>query len=320
MPDTIYTGVDCCHDAERPGYDIHVTPTVVWAKPGQRIPLQAKTVTRECDPGCIYWRILSGGGRLTEEFGIAVTYLAAEEQADCSGTAQIGLFCGGKLRDVVRVAINEYELDDPAYYRAGPWHDGYYPQTVLAGQTVTDPETGKTTPVYKSTEAVIKYVPPKDLYGDEKPDVSSIFITEHTCAGKILNRNYVALRQLSTEEASGKRVLIPGKWYAINPSGLTIAVLAKGLYDFKTAKQMSLDGYMDVSVTAYIPTQYTIPPRKPTFEGVAEMEAYQEAYNVWKKWADYAKRVREITITEQSVADIRNPDMIAGGCCSPYLT
>lgn len=319
MPDTIYTGVNCCEDAERKGWDIHVTPSVVWAKPGQRITLQASKVTRECDPGCIYWRILAGGGTLAEEFGIAVTYIAAEDNTECAGSASIGLFCGGVLRDTVRVAINQYDIQEPAYWKAGLWHDGYHPQTVLAGQYVTDPETGITTPVYKSTEAVIKYVPPKDYYGDEKPDVATIFLTEHDCDGSTRQRNYVALRNMATEGASGKRILLPGKWFSIGTSTLADTALAKGNYGFAEAKQICLDGFMDDYVHVSIPTQYSIPPKKPTFEGVEEMEAYQKAYDLWRKWMDYASRVRRITLKENGVADIRNPAMIEGGCCSPYL-
>lgn len=319
MPDDIYTGVNCCEDAEQKGWDIHATPRIVWATPGQRITLQATRVTRECDPGCIYWRILSGGGTLAEEFGIAVTYLPAEENKDCAGSALIGLFCGGALRDTVHVAINQYEPEDTAYWKAGAWHDGYYPGEVLAGTRVTDPETYITKVVYEDTEAVIKYIPDKDYYGDTKPKVSTIFLTEHTCSGKTLNRNYVAIRNVATEGPGGKRILLAGKWHAINPSALLITALSKGNYDFATAKQMSLDGFMDARVTVKIPTQYSIPPRLPAFQGVEEMEKYNEERRLWELWRDYASRVRRITLKEQATADLRNPAMLAGGCCSPYL-
>lgn len=319
MVDTIYTGVDCCEDAERKGWDIHATPSRIWATPGQRFRLDASKFSRECDQWCVYWRIIKGGGVLEEEFGTVVTYRAADDNKNCAGSALIGLFCGGKLRDTIRAAINQYKGDEPAYYKAGSWHDNYYPQQVLAGSTVTDPETLVTEVIYTEKEAIIRYVPDKDYYGDTKPKVSTCYITEHSCDGTMTRREHVSIRNMATGDATGKKILLPGKWHGINPSSLVLTVLSKGNYTFEQAKQMSLDGYMDGSVRIYIPTQYTIPPRLPTYPGVEDIEIYNEKRRIFDMWMEYARRVREITLKERGVADIRNPPMIEGGCCSPDL-
>lgn len=319
MPDTIYTGVDCCHDAERPGYDIHVTPSIVWAKPGQRIPLQAVNVTRECDPGCFYWIIARGGGQLTEEFGISTTYIAVDEQEECSGSAIISLFCTGKLMDEVKVAVNQYRGKETAYFIAGQWHDGYFPGTVYEGQTITDPETYEQEVVYESKTAVIKYVPDKDYYGDSKPETSTIFVTEHECDGSLKNRTYIALRSVATEVAGGKREIVPGKYHAWGAFAYGSQEVFSTAHTFDNAKQLLLNGHFSLINRVEVPTYYTIKPTRPAFEGVTEMELYNEQLRVWQMWMDYIKRVRETLLYPGEAVDVRNPAMIEQKCCSPYL-
>jgi hypothetical protein len=61
------------------------------------------------------WEITSGGGTLSAESGMSVTYTAPSSNADCTNNPTIVLSVDGETCDTLQIAINEYTGDDKAY-------------------------------------------------------------------------------------------------------------------------------------------------------------------------------------------------------------
>lgn len=112
---SIYTGVDCCRDALYPYKSIHITPSKTTIKPGENVYLVGKNITRECDPACYHWRIIRGGGSLSEDFGHATKFYAPSDFDECNGSAQVALFCSGAIVDICYIGVNAYTQRDIAF-------------------------------------------------------------------------------------------------------------------------------------------------------------------------------------------------------------
>ncbi|MBN2568121.1 MAG: hypothetical protein JXB42_01690 [Deltaproteobacteria bacterium] len=69
--------------------------------------------------GCVYnWAIASGGGSLSAETGISVTYTAPHTNPNCEQNPTITLSCGGEVCDTLEIVINAYGVDaDVAYWK-----------------------------------------------------------------------------------------------------------------------------------------------------------------------------------------------------------
>lgn len=297
MADDIYTGVDCCEDSVQKGRTVHVYPSIIRAQPGQKITFQARNVTRECDPGCFYWRILAGGGRLAEEFGFAVPYYVAQTQDFCSANAQIGLFCQGDLIDVARVAVNQYTGDDIAYWQASKWRDGFFPQE----------------------NKCLTYIPPAETYGSHSPKRSCLTVTAKTCDGRSIDRVLLGLRQQAAPGIDGKPALIPNRWIGISPDSLSIIAIGSRDYSFEAAKAELEDGFGVVHFRVTVPTQYTIPPRLPENPTLEQQQAYDAAYKLWKAWVDFVRHLRDAQLRAGGVVDVRNPFLQKENCCPPEV-
>lgn len=315
----IYTGVDCCEDTNRKGHLIHIYPTKVRAKPGQVITFEAREVTRECDPGCIYWRIISGGGRLAEEFGFATHFVVDESQEYCSASAILGLFCQGNLVSTADISVNEFTYPLLAYYKATQWTSGYYPTSAVSGQYVQDPETGIEKPVYTGTYGCMKFSPDPAKYGNTNPKSACLNITGHDCTGKRLSTLHLGIRNQAVKNPDGTFVLLPLRWHAINPNGPTIMNLGNRDHDFAAAKEISLAGFGILHFKAQIPTQYTIPPKLPDNPTAEQQALYDEQYKIYKAWMDYIKRLKAAKLTPGGIIDMRTPDMLKENCCPPEV-
>ena len=181
MPDDINPGHDCCRDANRPSRFLHVTPSVVWAKPGDEVVLHAKTVYYDCDSSCIYWRVLTGSGVLRHEFGKETLFYVAKDKQGCEANATIGMYCGGVLHDVARIAVNTYYGDERAYYRAGQWRDGEYPEL----------------------NDCVPFAERKDECVGASRKTSCIKIKGYDCAGNLQYTTALGVRQVCTQRSPG---------------------------------------------------------------------------------------------------------------------
>lgn len=219
MESDINPGVDCCRDANRPSRLLHVTPSIVWAKPGDQVVLHAKTVYYDCDSSCIYWRILTGSGHLRHEFGRGTVFYVARDKQGCEANATVGMYCGGILLDVARIGVNTYKGNETAYFRTSLWRDGRY----------MDPDWHEEIDVPRAgwpKEWIVKG--------------SYIKITRHNCAGHVIGTMYPQLRQVCLKDRQGvvryhQTFLTYGEADERKLRG-KIPPLA-----FKIAKQMELD-------------------------------------------------------------------------------
>lgn len=188
--DDIYTGVDCCKDPWYPKQPVRITPRSAVIKPGESVTIQGIRITRECDPACFHWRILSGGGSLSEEFGFSTEFFAPWFPEECSGSGIVGFHCGGKLIDVCRIGVNEVYTDELSYWKTGSWQDG----------AVWTVDEGKPS----------SYLP-SPQYDGINPDLAFIKITGRGCDGTPKITLYPGLCQAATEARFERRELV-NRW------------------------------------------------------------------------------------------------------------
>ena len=121
--DEILPGHDCCKDYEIPKRPLSVRPYRTVLGPRDSLRLWAKGFHLHCDPGCLMWRISSGAGSLSEEFGEETVYYSPAYNEGCEGNATVDLLCGGIVISHAYIATNTFTPQDrPAYLKlfAGP--------------------------------------------------------------------------------------------------------------------------------------------------------------------------------------------------------
>lgn len=231
---SIYTGVDCCRDAKYPKQAIRVTPTSAVIKPGGNVQLLGYYITRECDPACFHWRIIKGGGTLSEEFGHATIFFAPFFVEECEGSAIVGLFCGGKLVDTCYIGVNEYTEDEFAYWKVGEWKDGY---------------------LYDHSQKTPTTTVPRVRYKDLDPKRSMIKLSGRRCNGSPKSIIYDGVLQKSL--ATNEHYILEQKW---SGGGLykweNYSLWAYEAGSFGAAKGRLLDALLRLVVFRYWPQYY----------------------------------------------------------------
>ncbi|MBA7605386.1 hypothetical protein ES703_12517 [subsurface metagenome] len=230
---SIYTGVDCCRDAKHPKQAIRVSPSKAVIKPGGNVQLLGYYITRECDPACFHWRIIKGGGTLSETFGHATIFFAPFFVEACEGSAIVGLFCGGKLMDACSIGVNQYTRPYTAFITAGKFRDG---------------ASGVGTACV-ATPAHYPWVP------NYTPKYSCIRVARRNCDGSA--RNFDALTVMAMMKKDQQNVWKPETDRFYSPTGI-LTKEAQGTIvraSFAECKQGALNARMHMWLGLWITAQ-----------------------------------------------------------------
>lgn len=233
LEDGIYKGVDCCRDPKYKWDPIRITPRTAVIKPGENVTIRGLRITRECDPACFQWRIIEGGGTLSENFGHATIFYAPFFVEECSGSAIVALFCTGWIMDVCRIGVNELGTDELSYWMAGSWQGG-------AVWDVTN---------RKPSSAL-----PSPAYDGINPERAFIKVTGRRCNGTPETTLYPGLCQASVEATWEKRKLI-NKWQeAFYFKGELMLARELGT-SFEAAKKLLLERTQWDNIRVLMPTK-----------------------------------------------------------------
>jgi len=120
--------IDCARQHYAPWATVKIGAYRFSVKPGGKLSLYVRGAHKYCDDLCYKWRIVRGGGQLSDLYGKRVVYTAPGEQPECEDNPLIQLEYCGELMDQAYIAVSSFISDEVAYYRAGPFREGYWPR------------------------------------------------------------------------------------------------------------------------------------------------------------------------------------------------
>jgi hypothetical protein len=237
--------IDCSKQHGRPWANVIITAYRFSCAPGGSIRLSVKGAHELCQDYCYKWRIVKGAGQLSDLYGKKVTYYAPTEQPECKDNPIIQLEYCGEVMDRVYIGISKLTTDDIAYFSAGPWRQGSFPEdnscqpyTVIPHQWVDGEyfeSVGKPGVIYQSAA----------WCGDKSILKACITIRRHSCDGRAISKEVIGLRQCCASKGNGVYVVIKDKFQAKSPWGFksgAFGILEKTTY--AAAKQDLLDAWL----------------------------------------------------------------------------
>lgn len=119
--------IDCSKQHTRPWLNVQIQASRYALTPGSRLNLYVRGAHDLCQDYCYKWRIVKGGGELSDLYGKKNTYTAPEENPGCENNPTIRLEYCGEIMDEVTLGVSDFISDDTAYYSAGNWQETFFP-------------------------------------------------------------------------------------------------------------------------------------------------------------------------------------------------
>lgn len=120
--------IDCSKQHGAPWNNVAIGAYKFTVRPGGRLSLYVRGAHELCQDNCYKWRIVRGPGQLDDLYGKRTVYQAPGEQPDCEDNPLIQLEYCGELMDQQYISISTFVTDEVAYFRAGPFREGTFPQ------------------------------------------------------------------------------------------------------------------------------------------------------------------------------------------------
>ena len=215
--------IDCARQHYAPWATVKIGAYRFSVKPGGKLSLYVRGAHELCQDQCYKWRIVRGGGQLSDLYGKRVVYTAPAEQPECIDNPLIQLEYCGEFMDQQYIAVTTFISDGTAYYRAGPFREGYWPKDWGCDLYGIDA-------FWCGNETIVK---------------SCITIYRHACDGRILHKTYLGIRQCCVGLTFLIYKVIKNKFQARSADGFMHG--AFGIIDgvsYAYAKQDLLDAFV----------------------------------------------------------------------------
>ena len=278
--------IDCARQHMQPWATVKIGAYRFSVKPGGKLSLYVRGAHSLCDDLCYKWRIIRGGGQLSDLYGKRVVYEAPAEQPECKDNPLIQLEYCGELMDTQYIAVSSFISDETAYYSAGPFRDGYFPHEGRCHPYKIQPHgfwNGEL--YYRVGKPGVHYESPF-WCGDETIIKSCVTMRRHACDGRVLWKGAIGLRQGCAGLLWGLWKVIKGDWHDSGGWGFMHGAFGvlRG-WSYADAKQDLLDGFvMNLPAKDYKTLKELFPedwyPGDPLPEGVT-LEGPGEFPEMW---------------------------------------
>jgi len=98
--------IDCCKDKNYPLFNVDIGKEKTNMDLSESQTLTVLNAHETCGGENYFWYITQGGGELSSETGLEVTYTAPTSGHNCPGDTEIKLYCGGEIMTDLVITIN----------------------------------------------------------------------------------------------------------------------------------------------------------------------------------------------------------------------
>lgn len=186
--------IDCSRMTGMPWETVKIGANRFATVPGGSVSLFVRGAHSLCQDHCYKWRIVRGGGELSDLYGKRVVYYAPAEQPECTNLPIIQLEYCGEYMDQAVIGISSVISEEVAYFSAGPFTEGMFPQEGHCRQYKIEPGTyifGEWNPAPRDPTTIYESVA---WCGQERIQKCCVTIRRHACDGRELSREAIGIR------------------------------------------------------------------------------------------------------------------------------